>query len=228
MRLRKLQNIARNSLAAFALSLAIVFGWALAAPQFDRLQSIATSRYGEPGSTAVHAWRALLRDAAAFTTEQKLKSVNDFFNRRLRFVDDMDLWNEPDYWATLLETLGRGAGDCEDFSIAKYVTLKALGIPEERMRLIYVRAQLGGSHSRMTQAHMVLGYYPTPNEEPVVLDNLISEIRPAASRTDLFPVFSFNAEGLWVGGGKTPAASPTERLSRWRDVLTRMRQEGIE
>ena len=43
------------------------------------------------------------------------------------FADDTEIWGEPDYWATVLETLGRGAGDCEDFSIAKYVTLKAMG-----------------------------------------------------------------------------------------------------
>ncbi|MCB1898099.1 MAG: transglutaminase-like cysteine peptidase [Rhodocyclaceae bacterium] len=228
MQSRQFQSAAQNSAAAFALSLVMLLGGALAAPQFDRLQAIAASRYGEAGSSAVRAWRAMLRDAETEPDDQKLKRVNDFFNRRLRFIDDVEVWGEADYWATPLETLGRGAGDCEDFSIAKYVTLKALGIPEERMRLIYVRAQLGGPYSRLTQAHMVLGYYSTPNDEPVILDNLISEIRPAATRTDLFPIFSFNAQGLWVGGGNTPAASPTERLSRWRDVLNRMREEGIE
>lgn len=210
------------------LGLLMLFGSVLAAPYYDRMQSIGASRYGEAGRESVRAWQRLIDESAGEVEGVKLKRANDFFNRRLRFADDAEIWGEPDYWATVLETLGRGAGDCEDFSIAKYVTLKAMGVPEDRMRLIYVRAQLGGPYSRLTQAHMVLGYYPAPETEPLVLDNLIAEIRPAASRSDLFPVFSFNAKGLWVGGGTAPAASPSTRLSRWRDVLARMRVEGLE
>ena len=120
--------------------------------------------------------------------------------------------------------IGRGAGDCEDFSIAKYITLQMLGIGNDRLRLIYVRARIG---STTTVAHMVLGFYPQPTDEPLILDNLISSVRPASMRSDLAPVFSFNSAGLWVGGGTASMADPTTRLSRWRDVLDRMRQEGL-
>lgn len=219
---------ARCRTGAAVLGAALLLASALAEPQFDRMQSIAASRYGEAGTQAVKAWRAMLHDAAGEPETLKLKRVNDFFNRRLRFVDDIVVWGEQDYWATPLEALGRNAGDCEDFSIAKYVSLKLLGVSEERMRLVYVKASLGGQYSRLTQAHMVLGYYPAPSEEPMVLDNLISEIRPASARTDLFPVFSFNAQGLWVGGGTASSGKSTERLSRWRDVLSRMLAEGLE
>jgi hypothetical protein len=58
----------------------------------------------------------------------------------------------------------------------------------------------------------------------LVLDNLISDIRPASRRSDLTMIFGFNAEGLWVGG----AASASQRLSRWQSVLVRMREEGID
>ena len=76
-------------------------------------------------------------------------------------------------------------------------------------------------------AHMVLGYYDTPTAEPLILDNLIGNIRPGSSRTDLQPVFSFNAAGLWVAGATASSGDPTARLSRWRDVLDRMKQEGL-
>ena len=79
---------------------------------------------------------------------------------------------------------------------------------------------LGGS--------LVVGYYPTPDAEPLILDNLVGEIRPAGRRPDLFPVFSFTSEGLWVPGATTSSADPTARLSRWRSVLQRMRDEGLE
>ena len=74
---------------------------------------------------------------------------------------------------------------------------------------------------------MVLGYYARPTDEPLVLDNLIGNVRPASSRSDLAPVFSFNNSGLWVAGASTSTADPTTRLSRWRDVLERMRQDGL-
>jgi predicted transglutaminase-like cysteine proteinase len=212
-------------LASLLLFVVLTLG-AAAAPDFDKLARLAEQRYHSQGLQAVQQWRALMRDAQDLPEADKLARVNEFFNRRIAFREDSEIWNQSDYWATPLETIGRGAGDCEDFSIAKYVTLKLMGIPVERMRLIYVRAQIGGPHSTVSQAHMVLGYYPSANAEPLVLDNLVSEIRPAGRRPDLYPVFSFNSEGLWTGS--SAAGSATTRLSRWRDVLNRMQQDGIE
>ena len=73
---------------------------------------------------------------------------------------------------------------------------------------------------------MVLGYYPTPDAIPLILDSLINTIEPANKRPDLRPVFSFNSEGLWVGNQSTQA-DPTARLSRWRDLLARVNAEGF-
>jgi hypothetical protein len=74
---------------------------------------------------------------------------------------------------------------------------------------------------------MVLGYYPSPDAEPLILDNLIGDILPASRRPDLQPVFSFNSAGLWIGGASRSSADPTARLSRWSRVLERMQTEGI-
>ncbi|MBW8328281.1 MAG: transglutaminase-like cysteine peptidase [Thiobacillus sp.] len=190
---------------------------------------LAGQRYGNAGGTAVVAWRDLLTQAVSQPDAIKLRRVNDFFNRRTRFGEDSDIWGSQDYWATPLETLGRAQGDCEDFAIAKYVTLKLLGIPSDKLRLTYVKARIGGPQSTLVQAHMVLSYYPAPDDEPLVLDNLISDIRPASRRTDLITIFGFNAEGIWVGGGPSPrAASASQRLSKWQSVLARMREEGID
>jgi predicted transglutaminase-like cysteine proteinase len=107
------------------------------------------------------------------------------------------IWGQSDYWATPLETLAKGKGDCEDFTIAKYFTLLEAGLPNEQLRLIYVKARIGGAASNVTQAHMVLAYYSEPDAEPLILDNLITDIRPASRRPDLQPVFSFNSMGIW-------------------------------
>ncbi|KAB2314641.1 transglutaminase [Betaproteobacteria bacterium SCN2] len=197
-----------------------------APPDMEKMLRLAEARYGAPAVVAVTQWRDAMATARGLTETEKINRINEFFNRRVVFVDDVEAWGKTDYWATPLESLGRGRGDCEDFAIAKYVSLRSLGVPLDRLRLTYVRAQIGGG----SQAHMVLAYYPSPRAEPLILDNLVGDILPASRRGDLFPVFSFNSEGLWVGSGASEKASgsATARLSRWRDLIARMRAEGIE
>jgi predicted transglutaminase-like cysteine proteinase len=209
----------------FSLALAVLAaGVAIAAPDFGHLVKLALQRYGKSGGEAVAAWRDVMADAARLSEADQVIRMNAFFNGHIEYETDQEVWGQSDYWATPLEALGRGAGDCEDYAIAKYVSLTALGVPRQKLRLIYVRAQIAGG---VVQAHMVLGYYPSPTAEPLVLDSLTNEIRPASRRPDLTPIFSFNGEGLWVGGA-TPVTDPTARLSRWRDLLARMTREGIE
>lgn len=210
-------------LAGFVL----LAGLVAAAPDFDLMGQLAGQRFGLEGRRAINEWRQLLTGSAELPENEQLRAVNDFFNRKIRFSNDADIWGKPDYWATPLETMGRGMGDCEDFSIAKYISLKLLGVPGEKLRLTYVKASLGGMYSQVTQAHMVLGYYPTPTGEPLILDNLSPDILPASRRKDLHPVFSFSMESLWVGTSALPAANASARLSHWRDVLNRMRGEGL-
>ncbi|MBP5980689.1 MAG: transglutaminase-like cysteine peptidase [Halomonas sp.] len=197
------------------------------AAAFDpqRLRQSMQQAYGQSGLAVLEEWFAMLERLRGQDVQMQLREVNDFFNRRIRWVDDMVVWGEEDYWATPLEAMGNGRGDCEDYSIAKYITLKQLGVPGERLRMIYVRARIG--RSQITQAHMVLGYYSTPNAEPLVLDNIAPSITPASQRTDLDPLFSFNSEGLWAGGSSESRADPLARLSRWRGVLERMQSQGF-
>jgi predicted transglutaminase-like cysteine proteinase len=194
----------------------------------DAAARMMSQRFGSAGLAALQDWEMMIAGTLALPEDLRLKRVNEYFNRRIHFEEDARLWGEADYWATPMETLGRGAGDCEDFSLAKYFTLRQAGVPEERMRLTYVRARIGGSQSSVMQAHMVLAYYSQPDAEPLILDNLITDIRSSSRRGDLFPVFSFNAEGLWVGKADSPSADAAERLSRWRDLLRRTKREGFQ
>lgn len=191
----------------------------------QRLRQSMQQGYGQAGLAVLEEWFAMLERLHGQDIQIQLRDVNDFFNRRIRWVDDMVVWGVEDYWATPLEAMGNGKGDCEDYSIAKYITLKQLNVPGERLRMIYVRARLG--RSQITQAHMVLGYYSTPNAEPLVLDNIVPSITPASQRTDLDPLFSFNSDGLWAGGSAESRADPLARLSRWRSVIERMKTQGF-
>lgn len=217
-------------LKLFRLSLLILIGLGLsvfALLNHEQIKRAMQSQYGQAGLIKLHAWEQTLDQLQPKLDQEKIIGVNQFFNNNTRFEDDIVHWKQSDYWATPLETLGSGAGDCEDFAIAKYQTLLLLGIPSNQLRLIYVKAQIGGPQSRVFQAHMVLGYYASPNAVPLILDSLTSSVEPATQRKDLIPVFSFNGEGLWVGSQAQPNADPTARLSRWRDLLERMRKEGF-
>lgn len=199
-------------------------GWLEADWDFTLIARRAEALYGPLGAgrARIEAWQRVLADEAGADEQEQLRAVNDFFNRQLRFTDDLGLWHQVDYWATPVEALLKGAGDCEDFAIAKYVSLRHLGVPAQKLRITYVKAL------RLNQAHMVLTWYASPDAEPLVLDNLIPQIRPASQRQDLLPVYAFNAEGLWLpgpGGGKRSGSS--KQLSRWQDLLTKMRGEGL-
>ena len=180
--------------------------------------------------TVFRDWQKLLSDVKPMRTMDKLYRINEFFNRRIQFGNDQEIWGQGDYWATLLETLAKGKGDCEDFTIAKYFTLLNADIPDEQLRLVYVKAKIGGMASNVTQAHMVLAYYATPDADPLILDNLITDLRLGPQRPDLQPVFSFNSQGIWQGASGTAAAGSggPGRLSRWEDLLKRARAEGFE
>jgi predicted transglutaminase-like cysteine proteinase len=177
------------------------------------------------GPVAQARVQALLQEIAEMSSrddETRLRAINTFFNRNVIYREDQEVWGSVDYWATPIETLAKGAGDCEDYAIGKYFSLIAAGIPSVKMRLVYVRAQMGVA----IQAHMVLAYYPQPDAEPLILDNLITDIRPASRRPDLAPVFSFSAEGLWQGVTGGSAGDPVVRLSRWREVFLKVKAEG--
>lgn len=203
--------------------------WSLTTVAWDVDRTLAAAAKMGPRAVAgARALQGVHADLQSVDELNKLRGVNEFFNRRVLFRDDLEVWGQTDYWASPLEMLDKGAGDCEDYAIAKYFSLLGLGVPVSKLRMVYVRAQLGGVGGP-SQAHMVLAYYESANAEPLILDNLVSEVRPASRRPDLSPVFSFNSEGLWQGvGPQTATGDPVARLSRWRDLLAKAKAEGFQ
>lgn len=183
----------------------------------------AEKKYGKDAYNRLLAWEELIRQDRSTTDRAKLEKVNSFFNSRIRFANDNEVWGTQDYWATPIEFLCKSAGDCEDFAIAKYFTLKAMGISDEKLRITYVKAIQYNIH------HMVLTYYSTPEAEPLVLDNLVDSINPASRRTDLFPIFSFNGSGLWMAKqrGEGKMAGSSSRIRLWQDLVQKMSENSL-
>ena len=208
----------------WALCLGGLLALALPAPALDNNKLMeAAVKIGPRAVAEVAPLLQMIERAAAVDEEPRLTLVNNYMNQRIAFRDDTEVWGVIDYWAAPLEALDKGAGDCEDYAIAKYFSLLSAGMPVAKLRMVYVRASLRGQ----SLAHMVLAYYAQPGADPLILDNLIPEVRPASQRPDLRPVFSFNSEGLWQGTGNTTQGDPVARLSMWRDLLQKAKGEGF-
>ena len=164
----------------------------------------------------------LLVELQGQSIQRQLAEVNRFFNQ-FEYAEDRDHWGEQDYWATPGEFLGTQKGDCEDFVIAKYFALRKLGVPDERLYLTYVKAL------KQNVAHMVLSYFPTPNSIPQVLDNYDPRIVSADKRTDLLPVYSFNAKSLFLSNASAGLGKslPTDKIknSKWTKLLADIQKE---
>ncbi|MCL1078100.1 hypothetical protein D5R81_08960 [Parashewanella spongiae] len=210
----KIKQASTLMLALLALGL---FG--ASPPQLNKSTTIAAleSRYGERAGKRANAWFQVLESNHSNSELERLEQVNRFFNL-FRFMDDIKLWGQSNYWATPMEFIGVNAGDCEDFSIAKYFTLLQLGVPEEKMRITMVKA------TSVRQYHMVLAYYETPGSVPLILDNLDKKIKRATERTDLLPVYSFNGKQLWLNKekGRGVLAGSSTRLKKWNDLNQRL------
>jgi predicted transglutaminase-like cysteine proteinase len=184
----------------------------------------AQQEFGDEAKQRLLDWQQLYQDLRNEDESEKLRQVNNFFNQRVNYISDEKHWGQKDYWATPYESLTTHGADCEDFVIAKYYTLKELGVEVEKMRITYVKAL------RINQAHMVLTYFPTPDAIPLVLDNLIGKIYSADRRKDLEPVYSFNGSGMWLERmkGQGIRMGNPNKLDLWTGLRLRMSAQGME
>lgn len=178
-------------------------------------------KYGNKAEKRVLLWDRTLESVKGKKTVVKLKTINDFFNK-ITYKSDIKVWKKIDYWASPFEFIGRGAGDCEDYAIAKYFALRAVGIPDSKLKIAYVK--LKSKKKKFDEAHMVLNYYHKPNSTPIVLDNVVKSLKLATKRKDLKPVYSFNASGLWKAQNKTnnTKRSGDNKLKKWQSLMTRI------
>ncbi|MBI5462530.1 MAG: transglutaminase-like cysteine peptidase [Gammaproteobacteria bacterium] len=167
---------------------------------------------------------ALSAPAVVANEFQHVEQVNEFFNRLAR-IPDRRLWGQEDYWAAPDEVMRVGGGDCEDLAAAKYFSLRELGVPAERLRLVYARV-LDIQRQRI-EPHVVLWYRPDvdadASREWLVLDSLRSDIRPRTQRGDLLSWLTFNevqVARLTPSGVENPLGG-TELLKPWNILLAR-------
>jgi predicted transglutaminase-like cysteine proteinase len=188
------------------------------------LLKYVADKWGGGATERLENWREVeLREkgeqrANVALSRDQLQALNQFWNR-VPYYSDLRHWGVDDYWATPVESLASNGADCEDYSIAKYFSLKELGVPAESLRITYVRAL------RKNEAHMVLAYYPSPDADPYILDNLTRTIETASQRDDLVPVYSFNDDDLWAAGAAA-FKGKSRQIRLWSEVLDKMDKES--
>lgn len=178
--------------------------------------------FGPVARERLTGWRAIMSNPKnrTLSDRQKIELVNDFMNQT-PFKSDREHWGKEDYWATPIEFLSTNGGDCEDYSIAKYFTLRALGVSDDKLQITYVK-----EIKVYNEAHMVLAYFSDPDAEPVILDNINKVVQQASLRTDLVPVYSFNGSGLWLAKeqtGRGQSVGSADRIGHWKDLQGRMK-----
>lgn len=187
----------------------------------DSFYQKLSATYGNAAKSRAEKWHNVIIENQTDSDWSKINQVNHFFNKSITYEDDLRLWGKKDYWASPVETIGRGKGDCEDFAIAKYFTLTSLGVDPNKLRLMYVR-QL-----TVNQPHMVLIYFEDLKKAPFVLDNFNPKVLPASKRRDLKPIYSFNAQGLWMAKAKGLGrkVKNSKGVSAWNNLVQRI-EEG--
>jgi len=209
--------------AAFAAPGELGFSRSVTAGLVARYESY----FGQGARRHLESWKEFVRNAVGGAGQARgdagetalLHPVNRFFNR-LPDLTDLAHWGVEDYWTTPSEALASNGADCEDYAIAKYFTLKELGVPASRLRMVYARTW------KSSAAHMVLAYYSAPGADPLILDNLESGIRTASDRPDLVPVYTFNDEDILVlQKGAPPVRLSGTSTRQWKAVLEKLKRE---
>jgi predicted transglutaminase-like cysteine proteinase len=152
----------------------------------DRFQD--GNKLCESSTCTTKGWKEFIAELQGKDVKTQLKEVNSAFNSK-RYILDTNNWGEEDYWATPYQFLKKN-GDCEDYAIAKYYSLKALGVPIEDMRVVALQ------DLNLNLGHAVLVVYV--GDEPMLLDNQIRSVVPANTIRHYQPVFSINEMGWWL------------------------------
>lgn len=149
----------------------------------------------------------------------KLKLVNSYLNSLNARYDDKE--NKIDYWSTRGEFLSRGGGDCEDYTIAKYYTLKDLGVNSKDMCLLVAREKYSGFY------HMVLSVWQKNIAQPLILDNLSFKVLKLNQRVDLKPHTCINEYGYFSVDKNGKRAKKRIRFKAFEKMLKRQKKEHI-
>ena len=154
---------------------------------------VASSPTTAPSRASVE-WQYDIQRLKSLTREEQIADVNSLINK-VPYVSDTKNYGVADHWATPSEFVTRG-GDCEDYAIAKYASLRALGVPANQMHIAVVHDKNRPEYD----AHAILVVHS--NKGDIVLDNADRKIRNANDVKHYTPIMSVNGNNWWLNTDK--------------------------
>jgi predicted transglutaminase-like cysteine proteinase len=131
---------------------------------------------------------AIVDQARPRVGRARLGEINRAINLAIRPASDLAQYGELDVWSSPLNTFGRGAGDCEDYAIAKYAALLQAGIEARDLRIVIFRDTFRGEDHAVAAARLD-GHWLT-------LDNQRMAMVEDADISNVRPLFVINATGI--------------------------------
>lgn len=141
----------------------------------------------QDGSCKPLQWEEFISHAESLGREAQIYAVNAEMNRS-PYITDLVNWGMEDYWETPLQFLDR-SGDCEDYAIAKYMTLRELGFSPEEMRIVILK----DSNINLMHAILVVSH----NGRALVLDNYIPQVTESTRIRHYHPIYAINENRWW-------------------------------
>jgi predicted transglutaminase-like cysteine proteinase len=182
-------------------------------------------QYGSEAEQRLREWQKIIRVTESSDDIEKLTQVNGFVNRAQQ-VHQNRHWRRSDDRADPLAFMINHAGDGQGFTMAKLFTLHKMGMPLSKLRIGYVKAHaIGPNQTQTAQSHTVLVYFSTQDAEPLILDNIDKRIRRASLRTDLEPVYLFEAQEI-LFPDSIASTLPTEKprhVVKWQNLLPNLK-----
>jgi predicted transglutaminase-like cysteine proteinase len=153
----------------------------------DEIIALCLEDRGRCGSASTRRLVQIVDSAAGLDGKTRLGVINRAINAALR--PSRDSAEAGDVWSSPLETLGRGAGDCEDYAIAKLVALRLAGVDVDDLRLTLVHDQ------RRNEDHAVAAAWL--DDRWLILDNRRLMMIEDRDMPDVRPAVSIDPAGVW-------------------------------
>jgi len=141
-------------------------------------------------------WLEFLAGIRQLPPAEQLREVNRYSNQ-MDYVLDLENYGTEDYWAIPRQFLANG-GDCEDYAITKYFSLRWLGYAGDELRIVVVQ----DTNLRVPHAVLAVG----SGNDILVLDNQVRQVLPHRQIVHYAPVYSINQQQWWIHTPRPPGA----------------------
>ncbi|WP_415881881.1 transglutaminase-like cysteine peptidase [Neptuniibacter sp. QD34_54] len=142
----------------------------------------------QSGLCNLKPWYRFLDSIRHLPKRQQLEKVNRFANQK-PYILDIDNYGKEDYWAVVREFLAR-SGDCEDYSLTKFFSLRLLGFSNEEMRIVVLQ----DTNLRIGHAVLAVKY----GGDELILDNQSRSIVSHRNIKHYIPLYTVNEHRWWL------------------------------